>query len=351
MKLNFIFIFAAALSPVFAAAPCGAVDHAVGDPTFVRARYLMGTICRVALDEGPEAEEAAAAAFDEIDRLESLLSTWRAQSELSRLNRAPVGAPVGASPELVALLAHTLEWSVWTDGAFNPLVAPLVDAWALRRGGRVPSPAEIRDGVRRSRLDAVAIDPAMRTVTRRSDGAFEEGGFAKGYALDRAVAVLRERGVARGWIDFGGQLAVFGFGDRPLEVAIAHPRLRQHAAVRLRLGCGSLSTSSASERTFAAGGRRFSHIVDPRTGLALPPGGSVSVLDESAFRADVLSTALYVMGPERGLAWARAHGVAALVLAPQDKDRFRLETSPAWRERVLEPAVLDAHVMKGEATR
>jgi thiamine biosynthesis lipoprotein len=197
----------------------------------------------------------------------------------------------------------------------------------------------------------VAIDSAMRTVTRRSDGAFEEGGFAKGYALDQALAVLRERGIARGWIDFGGQLAVFGFDDRPLEVAIAHPRRRQRAAVRLRVRSGSLSTSSASERTFRAGGRRFSHIVDPRTGVALPPRGSVSVLDESAFRADVLSTALYVMGPERALAWARAHGVAALVLAPEGRDRFRLETSPAWREKALEPAVLDAHIMKGGPTR
>ncbi len=144
------------------------------------------------------------------------------------------------------------------------------------------------------------------TIALANGAAFEEGAFGKGYALDRMLAAIHGDAI----INFGGQIAVRGAH----EVAIAHPLHRERPLVTLTLHDASLSTSSGSEKTFVAGGRRFSHLIDPRTGEALPPRGSVSVIDRSAFRADALSTALYVMGPERGLAWARAHDVVAIFI-------------------------------------
>jgi thiamine biosynthesis lipoprotein len=149
---------------------------------------------------------------------------------------------------------------------------------------------------------------------RLSNGAqFEEGAFGKGYAIDRMMAIVA--GPLR--INFGGQIAVRGTA----RVTIADPERRDIPVVALTLRDASLSTSSGSEKTFEIGGVRFTHIIDPRTGQALPPRGSVSVIARSAFDADVLSTALYVMNVDEGLRWADAHGIAALFITHQHEVR------------------------------
>jgi thiamine biosynthesis lipoprotein len=134
-------------------------------------------------------------------------------------------------------------------------------------------------------------------------------------------------------INFGGQIAVRG----ELRVTIADPENRERAVLAFTMRDASLSTSSGSEKTFAIGGRRFSHIVDPRSGEALPPRGSVSVIDDRALDADILSTALYVMGEDEGLRWADAHGVAAVFINPSHQIRL----SERAREHVRELELLD----------
>ncbi|HEY0140361.1 MAG TPA: FAD:protein FMN transferase [Thermoanaerobaculia bacterium] len=268
-----------------------------------RARYLMGTVCEVAVAEN--AESGIERAFAEAERIEGFLSTWKPESEMSRVN-------AGAEPsaELAELLATTLAWSKKTGGAFDPRVRSLIDVWKTREDGAVPAPERI----------AAALANKQQ---------FEEGAFGKGYALDRMLA--RIDGDAM--IDFGGQLLVRGSH----RVAIADPADRDKPVIELTLTNASLSTSSGSEKTFEAGGRRFSHILDPRTGQALPPRGSVSVIAEDALTADILSTALYVMGEDDGLRWANAHGVAALYLTPNHHVRL----SDAARERARGLAILD----------
>lgn len=246
-----------------------------------RARYVMGTVCEITADDPRQIE----AAFDEAARIERMISTWRDDSELSRLNRGETNA---ASPELKALLADAQRISRETGGAFDPAIRPLIDAWETRGNGRVPS------------------DDAIRHALAKKE--FEEGAFGKGYALDK---MLTKISAPHAVLNFGGQIAVRGRET----VSIAHPRHRDQPLVTLTLTDESLSTSSGSEKTFAAGGIRFSHIIDPATGRALPPRGSVSVIHRSALVADALSTALYVMGPERGLDWARAHGIAAIFIS------------------------------------
>lgn len=264
-----------------------------------RARYLMGTICEVTAGSEREIE----AAFGEAARIESFLSTWREDSELSRLNRGEIAVP---SPELLALLREAMQISADTDGAFDPLIRPLIDAWRTRGEGAVPDRTALAEAVRRANPGNVTL--ANDVVTLANGAAFEEGGFGKGYALDRMFAAI---GAKDAVINFGGQIAVRGAHI----VTIAHPLHRERPLVALTLRDASISTSSGSEKTFVAGGRRFSHLIDPTTGEALPPRGSVSVIDPSAFRADALSTALYVMGPQRGLDWARGHGVRAIFIS------------------------------------
>jgi thiamine biosynthesis lipoprotein len=134
-------------------------------------------------------------------------------------------------------------------------------------------------------------------------------------------------------IDFGGQVLVRG----EQRVAIADPQRRQHPVLDFALRDASLSTSSGSEKTFEVSGRRFSHILDPRSGEALPPRGSASVIADDALTADILSTALYVMGEDDGLRWADANGVAAIFIDPQRHIRL----SAKARERARGLALLD----------
>ena len=269
-----------------------------------RARYLMGTVCEVATTDGHQAEIELA--FAEAARIERMLSTWIDGSELSRLNRGEDAA----SPELRTLLEDAVEWSRRTGGAFDPRIKSLIGVWKTREAGALP--------------DRGAIARAMQSKQ------WEEGAFGKGYALDRMLDTLTSDEVM---IDFGGQLAVRG----ELRVSIADPADRERPVVALTLRDASLSTSSGSEKTFEAGGRRFSHIIDPRSGQALPPRGSASVIADDATTADILSTALYVMGEDEGLRWADANGVALIFI---NSDR-NIRLSAKARERARELELLD----------
>ena len=266
-----------------------------------RARYLMGTVCEVAVRDGDEA--AIENAFAEAARIEAMLSTWTDSSELARVNRGEAQP----SPELRALLDVAGGWKQRTGGAFDPHIKALVDVWKTRGEGALP--------------DANAIAVALRQQ------AIEEGGFGKGYAIDRMLAAIASPAAM---INFGGQVAVRG----EMRVAIADPADREKAVLELTLANASLSTSSGSEKTFAIGDRRFSHILDPRNGEALPPRGSASVISDDALSADILSTAIYVMGEDDGLRWADANGVAAIFINPQRQ--IRLSAKARERARGLE---------------
>ncbi|HEY0591469.1 MAG TPA: FAD:protein FMN transferase [Thermoanaerobaculia bacterium] len=306
-----------------------------GAPMESRARYLMGTACVISLPAGPGVDADADAAFDEIARIEALVSTWRADSELSRLNRANPGSAVGVSAEVADLLDRAARLAEETGGAFTPLAGRLIEMWGLRNEGRIPDGAAVRAAARAIAAGGLRIDRERRTVARIGDVAVEEGGFAKGYALDRAVEVLRRRGVRRALLDFGGQVALYGFGA-PIEIDIAHPEDRQRPAVRIAIASGSIATSSGSEKSFASGPNRYSHIVDPRSGMALPPSGSATAIHEEALVADALSTAFYVLGPREGLALADGKGLAAIWLVPEEGGAWRVVRSAAASALPLE---------------
>lgn len=300
-----------------------------------RSRYLMGTACTLSVPASVDVDAAAEAAFAEIARIERLVSTWRGDSEISRINDAPTGRSTAVSMEVLELLDRSTLLSRETEGAFSPLAGRLIAMWDLRGEGRIPA-----DGEARAAADAIAsgglrFDRQRRTVARIGEVSVEEGGFAKGYALDRAIETLRERGVSRAILDFGGQLALYGFREA-VEIDIAHPEDRERPAVRLALQSGSVATTSGSEKHFEKDGERFSHIVDPRSGRALPPAGSATAIHDEALVADALSTALYVLGPRDGLALADREGFAAIWLVPEEGDSYRVVRSAAASALSLE---------------
>lgn len=312
--------------------------------TVVREAYVMGTVLRIKVEAASDVEafRSAEAVLAEVERLDGLLSTWDPASEMSRLNRATPGTPTAMNAEVAALLFEVEEWTRETGRAFDPAVGALVDAWDLRGAGRIPGPDELDAVSRATGSRGMAIDRRDTTSTRRDARAWiDTGAFGKGAALRSARRILAGSGASRAFLDLGGQALVWSRGvsaPTPRSVWVAHPDQRSTATIRLDLDGVSVATSGTSERFVDVGGRRLGHILDPRTGFPAPAWGSVTVVHADPMVADVLATALYVMGPVEGLAWAEKRGTAAL---------FLLETAgdiePSWTtsmEAWLGPATI-----------
>ena len=270
-----------------------------------------------------------------IEDTEAELSTWRDDGVLSALNGQPVGTPLPVPAAICGLFSRIAQWHAATDGAFDPAVGNLIKAWGLRGEGREPDDGEALAALAASGFDKLVLDAETCAVTRRAAVILDAGGFGKGEALDRVREAERNRRGA--WfIDFGGQVAVSGeASDGPWSVGLAHPAQRQKAVLELSLAAGSIATSSGSERDAAtAGGRRIGHIVDPRNGRPVNRTGSVAVWHENAFVADVLSTALYVMGRKEGISWAGPRGIAACFFyADPHSGDVVFRTTPAFKAR------------------
>lgn len=275
--------------------------------TIERDRYLMGTLCQTIVEarDSAHAERAAAGALDEIARLERVMTSWRASSELQSLNRA--GRARVCSPDLFAVLDSASAYAGKTNGRFDPTVEPLMIAWDLRGAGRVPNErqlAEARAKVGWRRLD---LDRGRRTARLEDGAALDLGGIGKGFALDRAAERLRAAGAEAALLNFGGELLACGRREGNWPIAIAHPARRMRPVVTLEVQRGAVSTSAQSERGFTLRGHRYGHVLDPRTGLPVESRASVTVVAASATRADAVSTALLVGGRDFAQLWARRH--------------------------------------------
>lgn len=266
-----------------------------------RVRWEMGTLLEIeaVASERETAERAVAAAFRAVEEVDRRLSNWKPDSELSRAN-APAGKPFPLSPATWRSLSQAIALARETGGAFDPTVGVFTGAPTV--GWR----------------NAI-LDPATRTVAFGvAGGAIDSGGFGKGEALDRALAELRRRGVSAARLNFGGQVSILGseLGD----VSVAEPRAGSGRGLcSFRAEDVSVSTSGVSEKP--------GHIVDPRTGAAPPFAGSVTVVADTGLRADALSTALFVLGPNAGLEFANRRGIAALFAVPRAGGEWELVAS------------------------
>jgi thiamine biosynthesis lipoprotein len=306
------------------------------EPSTPAQRHLvmMGTGLTITVEakDRPTALAASETMIEALNRTETRLSTWRDDTELNRLNRTPVDVPVSLSPELADELTEARRWWRETDGAFDPGIGALVEAWGLRRGGRLPSDEERRAALEGSGM--AHLDLEGRAAIRRHHGMIiEEGGFGKGAGLDHAVASVSGQPDLSGVLDLGGQIVLFGRRENR-TFGVADPRNREKIAVEIVIDHGSLATSGNSEKGFEIDGRRYGHILDPRTGYPAPDFGSLTVWANDGMTSDCLSTALYVLGPDAALAWASAHpGVEALVLEPLG-DKLRIRATRGMRNRI-----------------
>jgi thiamine biosynthesis lipoprotein len=309
-------------------------------------RKLMGTIWAVMIAGGEtsQAKLAADAAFDETARLEDLLSEWREDSEISRVNQHAGRQPAPIGAELMACLEASLQIARWSHGAFDISWAALRDLWDFSAASKhVPPSAEaVKARLPLWNYRLIRVNRSDSTAFLAKKGMqIGLGGVAKGYALDRMGEILRGRGFGNFIIFAGGQLLVGGKkGDRPWRVGIQHPRAQGYFGFIEASDC-SVSTSGDYEHSFEHQGRRYHHIIDPKTGSPSEKSSSVTVIAPTALWADAVDTALFIMGPEAALkALPSAPGgpIEAVLVGPD----LRLVTSPGAKERLLMRYTLDA---------
>jgi FAD:protein FMN transferase len=260
----------------------------------------MGMAVRIVLYAPDErlARDAARAAYDRIAALEDIMSDYRPSSEVRRLTTAAPGRPVHLSAPLCDVLALALDVADASDGAFDPTVSPLVGLWRqARERKRLPDPhvleaARLRVGWRKLALDRSQCIVTLDTRDMRLD----LGGIAKGYILERARDVLRQRGIARTLLEAGGDIVV---GDPPPDAAgwrIAVTTTDSLVLARAQsLTNAALSTSGDTEQFLEVDGMRYSHIVDPRTGLGVTSRAMAWVIADDAALADALATTFTIV--------------------------------------------------------
>jgi len=277
------------------------------DELSVQSRNAMGTVFTIYLyaRDGGQASASLEAAFEEIERLEEALSDYRATSELSRINRLAARQAVTTDPEVFALLQRSLAYSRRSAGAFDVTVGPLMRAWGFFRGkGRYPTDRELRRARESVGSEKVDLDPAARTVRFAAPGVeLDLGAIGKGYAVDRAVKVLREAGVKAALVDAGSS-TLYAMNAPPGKsgwtVHVPMPGDRSQTVSTVTLRNESLSTSGSYEKFFQLDGHRYCHVMDPRNGVPVQGVLQATLIAPDSTTTDALSNAMFVMGPEAG---------------------------------------------------
>jgi thiamine biosynthesis lipoprotein len=268
------------------------------------------------LQDGDRAalESAADAAFEEVHRLDRLLSNYKPASEWSAVNRDAAARPVHVSDELFALLAACVEYSRRSEGAFDITVGPLMKVWGFYKDeGHLPRREEVAPALTRVGYRHVILDSGAKTVRfDRAGIELDPGGIGKGYAVDRMVEILRSRGVQSALVSAAGS-SIYGLGAPPQEprgwkISIREPRREDVVAAEVFLKDMSLSTSGSTEKFFLADGKRYAHIMDPRTGYPARGVLSVSVLAPRTIDSEAWTKPFFI----NGRAWTAARKAASM---------------------------------------
>lgn len=312
-----------------AAALCALAPAAAIAAEVSAASYVFGTIARVTAVDADENEARAAvgAVLRELDRMHRDLHAWKG-GELVALNAAIARGErnIRTTPEIAGLIGRAQRLEARSDGAFDPAIGRLVALWSFHRdspGGPLPEASAIQRLVRaRPRMSDLRV--AGDAVTSANPLVqLDFGGYAKGYALDRAAAILRARGIAGAFIDIGGNVIALGAADgRPWRVAIEAPRGGGILGMLDLRDGEAMGTSGDYRRYYEVDGRRYSHIVDPRTGRPVAGVESVTVLvgprPGAGELSDAASKPIFIAGRDHWREAARRMGVAAALLVDSD---------------------------------
>jgi FAD:protein FMN transferase len=309
---------------------CGLLAAAIIAPAWAPAHAewiyrdapIMGTRCDVELwaEDRRAGEAAISAVFDELRRIDNEFSTYRPESEVSRVNDQAAKAPLRISKELYDLIQTSIDYSKLTRGTFDITYASVGYLYNYPEHIR-PNEAQIAAALPESNYRHIHLDVAAQTVFFDHPGVrIDFGGIGKGYAVDRGIAVLQARGITRAMVNAGGDSRIIGdrFG-KPWLIGIRDPDDRNRTILKIPLTDTAFSTSGDYERFFDEGGVRYHHILDPRTGKSPHVVRSVTIIAPNATRTDALTKSVFVMGVKDGLAFINSLSDADAVAITPDR--------------------------------
>lgn len=279
---------------------------------------IMGTLIRVELasDDPLLAQTAIADVMDEMRRIDAAMSPYIPESELSRVNAMADVEPVRISAELFDLIDESIDFSRLTEGAFDITFASAGFLYDYRKHVR-PDEVKLAEAVSHIDYHQLNLEPSDSSILFDQSGVkIDLGGIAKGYAVDRCIAILQELGINNALVTAGGDTRVIGQRwGRPWKIGVRDPRHKDRIVAMMPLENVAISTSGDYERFFEEDGERYHHIINPKTGESARELQSVTIIGDEATTTDALSTSVFVLGPERGMALIeRLAGIDAIMV-------------------------------------
>ena len=312
---------------------------------FKKASLSMGTVFETTIYAPDKyvAEKTFNEVFQEINRLDYLMSNYKKESVLSGINRNASAEPTVCNKELANIIEQSLQYSDITDGAFDITIGPLMKQWGfLKKQGKIPGKEELASALESVSYKNITIEEkakkslaknpvTVKTVFFKNTGTqIDLGGIGKGYAVDRAVSVLKQNGINSALINFAGNIYTFGTppGKGSWVIGLQHPRESEGLLGTFEIKDKAVSTSGDYEKFFTIEGKRYSHIIDPRTGNPVKGIVSVTVVTGNATRADALSTGVFVLGLEKGMDLIeQLSDVEGIIVYEDTDDKLSTKTS------------------------
>lgn len=293
---------------------------------YVKQKILLDTLVTVKVygENKNKVEEAVNKAFSEMKRIENLINNYDPQSEISRVNQKAGREAVKVSPETFKIVKLSKLYGKKTGGVFNITVEPLVSLWSFGGRKHIPNQQELNKILPLINLNWVQLDKKNQTVKLAKKGmGLDLGGVGKGYAADRAITILKRYGIRNALVTTGSTTRVLGKkpDGKPWQVGIQHPRKEGEIIGILSLENQSVSTSGDYQQYFIKNGQRYHHILSPFSGMPATEVISVTVVtDKSCAEADILSTAIFVMGYPEGMQFIeRTKNLEGVIVDAQGK--------------------------------
>jgi thiamine biosynthesis lipoprotein len=284
----------------------------------------MGTVVEITLvgEDEEAANKATLQSFQEIKRIEHLMSPWIDSSDVTRINQSAGKEWVKVSQETLRVIKKAREISELSEGGFDITVGPLTQLWRVaREKGIPPSADELKKKLDLVNFRNVMIDQEEKVFLKKRGMSIDLGGIAKGYAVDRAFEVLRTLGYKNLIVNAGGDLRVGGSKlDQPWSIGIQDPRSSEKIMATVTISDSAIATSGDYEKFFIYQGKRYHHIFNPKDGLPSDGCQSVTIICKEGMVADALATAVFVLGPEKGYVLCqKLKGVDCLIVDKEGK--------------------------------
>jgi len=305
--------------------------------------FLLNTIVDVTIISKDNTDRAMHTAFGAIRNVENLMSSYKYDSEIALVNKNAGKSYVKVSPETYKLIKKSIEFSIMTDGVFDISIAPIVDLWGFSQQERhIPSENELKKTLSLVGYKHISLNEKNNSVYLQKEGMkIDLGAIAVGYAVDKAINALKENGINKALINAGGEIYALGSPkkNKTWKIGIQHPRQKGDLLGSIDIKDNAISTSGDYENYFEENGKRYCHILNPKTGMPVDKIMSVTVIADKTTDADALSTALMLINPNEAIKLVEhLDNVECIIVTGTSKEDMKILLSKGLEKLTYEGA-------------